>query len=96
MHDILDADRCKIVHDDFTKVLCCADYCKAEKQINFIISKNRHEEFLASFVRYVVPLTKELGSLVVSSQKEYDWSELCVQLQISIRGQIDRIFIDHK
>ena len=69
MHDILDADCCKIVHDDFTKVLCCVrDYCK-EKQIPHY-NKNRHEGILRHLLVRRSSSTKELlVALVVSSQK---------------------------
>ena len=89
MHDILDADCCKIVHDDFTKVLCCVrDYCK-EKQIPHY-NKNRHEGILRHLLVRRSSSTKELlVALVVSSQKEYDWSELCVQLQnLPLEGKL--------
>ena len=89
MHDILDADCCKIVHDDFTKVLCCVrDYCK-EKQIPHY-NKNRHEGILRHLLVRRSSSTKELlAALVVSSQKEYDWSELCMQLQnLPLEGKL--------
>ncbi len=89
MHDILDADCCKIVHDDFTKVLCCVrDYCK-EKQIPHY-NKNRHEGILRHLLVRRSSSTKELlAALVVSSQKEYDWSELCAQLQnLPLEGKL--------
>ena len=89
MHDILDADCCKIVHDDFTKVLCCVrDYCK-EKQIPHY-NKNRHEGILRHLLVRRSSSTKELlTALVVSSQKEYDWSELCMQLQnLPLEGKL--------
>lgn len=89
MYDILDADCCKIVHEDFTKVLTCVrEYCK-EKQIPHY-NKNRHEGILRHLlVRRSSSTGELLAALVVSSQKEYDWSELCRQLQnLSLEGSL--------
>lgn len=80
-HDIIDADCCKIVHEDFTKVLVCVrDYCR-EKQIPHY-KKNFHEGVLRHLlVRRSSSTGEVLVALVVSSQQKVDWSELTNRLQ---------------
>ena len=88
-HDILDADSCKIVHQDFTKVLSCVrDYCR-EHQIPHY-RKNSHEGVLRHLlVRRASSTGELLAALVVSSQQERDWTELSQHLQsLPLEGKL--------
>ncbi len=80
-HDILDADCCKIVQEDFTKVLICVrDYCR-EHQIPHY-RKNDHQGVLRHLlVRRASSTGELLAALVVSSQQEIDWTPLSHRLQ---------------
>lgn len=75
-HDIIDVDCCKIVHEDFTKVLACVrEYC-GEKEIPHY-KKNSHEGILRHLVVRRSSSTGELlVALVTSSQKLPVWEEL--------------------
>ncbi|MBR1742895.1 MAG: class I SAM-dependent RNA methyltransferase, partial [Lachnospiraceae bacterium] len=72
-HDILDADSCQIVHEDFRQVLVCVrDFCR-EKEIPFY-RKNSHEGILRHLlVRRSVATGEILAALVVSSQRLPEW-----------------------
>ena len=80
-HDILDADCCKIVHEDFTKVLTCVrDYCQEQKIPHY--RKNSHQGVLRHLlVRRSSSTGELLTALVVSSQQEIDWIPLSHRLQ---------------
>lgn len=80
-HDIIDADCCKIVHEDFTKVLVCVrDYCRENKIPHY--KKNFHEGVLRHLlVRRSSSTGEILVALVVSSQQEIDWAELTNRLK---------------
>ena len=69
-HDIVNASGCKIVHEDFTKVLdCVSDYC-AEKELPHY-NKNTHEGVLRHLlVRRAASTGELLVALVTSSQME--------------------------
>ena len=88
-HDIIDVDCCKIVHEDFTKVLACVrDYCRKEKIPHY--KKNSHKGVLRHLlVRRAVSTGELLVALVVSSQQVYDWGELakCLQ-QLDLEGEL--------
>lgn len=75
-HDILDADCCKIVHGDFTKILACVrDYCREQRISHY--NKNTHQGVLRHLlVRRASSTGQILAALVVSSQEQLDWSEL--------------------
>lgn len=68
-HDIIDADCCKIVHDDVTKILICVrDYCRQKKIPHY--KKNSHEGVLRHLlVRRASSTGEVLVALVVSSQQ---------------------------
>lgn len=88
-HDVLDADCCKIVHQDFTRVLSCVrDYCK-EKNIPHY-KKNIHQGVLRHLLVRRSSSTGELMvALVVSSQQMFDWEPLTWQLQnLSLEGKL--------
>lgn len=88
-HDIIDADCCKIVHEDFTKILACVrDYCRKEKIPHY--KKNSHEGVLRHLlVRRAVSTGELLVALVVSSQQAYDWGELGRKLQeLDLEGEL--------
>jgi 23S rRNA (uracil-5-)-methyltransferase RumA len=81
-YDIIDADCCKIVHDDFTKVLVCVrDYCREQKIPYY--RKNTHEGVLRHLlVRRAASTGELLAALVISSQQAaLDWSTLTERLQ---------------
>ena len=88
-HDIIDAECCKIVHKDFTKILSCVrDYCQQEK-IPFY-KKNSHQGVLRHLlVRRAFSTGEMLVALVVSSQQILDWSELTGRLQkLPLEGKL--------
>ena len=68
-HDIIDADCCKIVHEDFIKVLTCVrDYCQQNRIPHY--KKNSHEGVLRHLlVRRSFSTGEVLAALVVSSQQ---------------------------
>ncbi len=72
-HDILDADCCEIVHEDFRKILVCVrDFCR-EKKLPFY-KKNSHEGILRHLlVRRSEATGEMLAALVVSSQRMPSW-----------------------
>ena len=80
-HDIIDADCCKIVHKDFTKVLACVrDYCREEKIPYY--RKNTHQGVLRHLlVRRAASTGELLAALVVSSQQLLDWAPLTERLK---------------
>lgn len=80
-HDIIDADCCKIVHEDFTKVLVCVrDYCREQKIPHY--RKNTHQGVLRHLlVRRAASTGELLVALVVSSQQVIDWSSLTIRLK---------------
>lgn len=88
-HDILDADCCKIVQEDFTKILVCVrDYCRKHQIPHY--KKNIHEGVLRHLLVRRASATGELlVALVVSSQEKLDWSELSHNLQaLSLAGKL--------
>jgi len=88
-HDILDADCCRIVHGDFTKLLTCVrDYCR-EHQIPHY-RKNSHEGVLRHLlVRRASSSGELLAALVVSSQQEIDWTPLSHRLrELPLEGKL--------
>lgn len=97
-HDIIDADCCKIVHEDFTKILACVRAYCGEKEIPHY-KKNSHEGILRHLVVRRSSSTGELlVALVTSSQKlpaweplSYTeiWQELNLKLQkLSLEGTL--------
>ncbi len=88
-HDILDADCCKIVHEDFTKILSCVrNYCQ-EHQIPHY-KKNTHQGVLRHLlIRRASSTGEVLAALVVSSQHEIDWMPLSHLLQtLPLEGEL--------
>lgn len=88
-HDIIDADCCKIVHEDFTKVLVCVrDYCREKKIPHY--KKNTHQGVLRHLlVRRASSTGELLVALVVSSQQVIDWSDLAKLLQeLPLEGRL--------
>lgn len=71
-HDIVDADCCKIVHEDFTKVLVCVrDFCQQRGIPHY--KKNSHKGILRHLLIRRASATGEiLVALVVSSQQITD------------------------
>ena len=72
VHDIVNASSCKIVHEDFTKVLdCVLNHC-AENGLSHY-NKNTHEGVLRHLlVRRAATTGELLAALVTSSQKDID------------------------
>lgn len=69
-HDIVNASGCKIVHDDFTKVLdCVREHCMANSLVHY--NKNTHEGVLRHLlVRRAASTGELLVALVTSSQED--------------------------
>ena len=80
---------CKIVHEDFTKVLSCVlDYC-TEQGFSYY-RKMSHEGYLRHLlVRRAQTTGDILVHLVTSSQTEHDFKELTEQLlRLPLDGKI--------
>lgn len=88
-HDIVTADTCHIVDEDYNKVLrCVLDYF-AERNISFY-HKMRHEGYLRHLlVRRAVKTGEMLINLVTSSQETHDLTGLKeALLALSLNGKI--------
>lgn len=88
-HDIVDAEGCRIVHSDFSKILACIrDYAREQGWPHY--HKNSHQGFLRHLLlRRAVRTGELLVALVTSSQKEVVLDELCAKLQaLSLEGEI--------
>ena len=69
-HDVVNVDHCKIVHEDFTKILTATREYFAEKKVPFY-KKLKHEGFLRHLlVRRAVKTGEILVALVTSTQTE--------------------------
>lgn len=79
-HDIIDADCCKIVHEDFTKILACVrSYCQQNKIPHY--KKNSHEGVLRHLLVRRADATGEiLAALVVSSQQLHNHASIDLQV----------------
>lgn len=83
-HDIVTVDQCKIVDEDYNKVIrCVLDYC-ADRELPFY-HKLRHEGYLRHLlVRRTVKTKQLLVAIVTTSDKEMertaDWSGLAQKL----------------
>lgn len=91
-YDVLTVDDCKLVHEDFTKILrCVLDYCQ-EKQLSYY-HKMSHQGYLRHLLVRRAQTTGEiLVNLVTSSQMTYDFSELVEQiLNLPLEGKITGI-----
>lgn len=79
-HDIIDADCCKIVHEDFTKILTCVrSYCQQNKIPHY--KKNSHEGVLRHLLVRRADATGEiLAALVVSSQQLHNHASIDLQV----------------
>ena len=88
-YDVLTTADCKIVHEDFTKVLSCVlDYC-TEQGFSYY-RKMSHEGYLRHLlVRRAQTTGDILVHLVTSSQTEHDFKELTEQLlRLPLDGKI--------
>ena len=88
-HDILDAECCKSVHKDVTKVLACVrDYCQEQNIPHY--QKNLHKGVLRHLLVRRASSTGELmAALVVSSQQDLDWTPLKERLRkLSLQGKL--------
>lgn len=91
-YDILTTDDCKIVHEDFTKILrVVLDYCTEHKLSYY--RKMSHEGYLRHLLVRRAQTTGEiLVNLVTSSQVEHDFTELVNQiLSLELEGKITGI-----
>ena len=81
-HDVVNVDGCKIVHEDFTKILTATREYFAERGISFY-KKLRHEGYLRHLlVRRAVKTGEILVALVTSGQVE----NLCVEERELLEG----------
>ena len=78
-YDVLTTGDCKIVHEDFTKILkCVLEYC-CEQKLSYY-RKMSHEGYLRHLlVRRAQTTGDILVNLVTSSQTEHDFTELVDQ-----------------
>ena len=91
-YDVLTTDDCKIVHEDFTKILrVVLDYCTENKLPYY--RKMRHEGYLRHLLVRRAQTTGEiLVNLVTSSQIEHDFTALVEQiLGLELEGKITGI-----
>jgi len=88
-YDVLTVADCKIVHEDFTKILSCVlDYCKEQKFSYY--RKMSHQGYLRHLLVRRAQTTGEiLVNLVTSSQQEHDFSELTERiLKLDLEGKV--------
>ncbi|MDD3337873.1 MAG: 23S rRNA (uracil(1939)-C(5))-methyltransferase RlmD, partial [Lachnospiraceae bacterium] len=88
-YDILTAADCKLVHEDFTKILSTVlAYCQEQKMSYY--HKMRHEGYLRHLLIRRAQTTGEiLVNLVTSSQVEHDWMPLVEQVRnLSMEGTL--------
>lgn len=91
-YDVLTTDDCKIVHEDFTKILSCVlEYCREQKLSYY--HKMSHQGYLRHLLVRRAQTTKEiLVNLVTSSQVEHDFTELAHRiLKLQLEGRITGI-----
>lgn len=88
-HDIVDAEGCQIVHEDYSKVLACVRDFAREKKLSYYHKRN-HEGLLRHLlVRRAEATGEMLVALVTSSQKEVDYTELVQRLTaLPLAGKI--------
>lgn len=81
MYDIVTVNGCKIVDDDFSKILSCVcSYCK-EKNLPYF-HKMTHEGYLRHLlVRKAAKTGQLLIDIVTTTQMSFDMSELAKKLQ---------------
>lgn len=92
-HDVVNADHCRIVHPDFTRILSAARGFFGERQIPFY-KKLKHEGYLRHLlIRRAVKTGEILAALVTSGQTESlgqlkeqelldSWKELLLSLPL--------------
>lgn len=91
-YDVLTTGDCKIVHEDFTKILkCVLEYCREQKLSYY--RKMSHEGYLRHLlVRRAQTTGDILVNLVTSSQAEHDFTELVEGLlKLELEGHITGI-----
>ncbi len=91
-YDVLTTADCKIVHEDFTKILgCVLAYCQEEKLPYY--RKMSHEGYLRHLLVRRAQTTGEiLVNLVTSSQVEHDFTELVDRLlKLELEGKLTGI-----
>ena len=91
-YDVLTVDDCKIVHEDFTKILrVVLDYCTEQKLSYY--RKMSHEGYLRHLLVRRAQTTGEiLVNLVTSSQVEHDFTELVKRiLSLELEGKVTGI-----
>lgn len=88
-HDIITVSGCKIIDDDYSKILdCVLNYC-ASKNLPFY-KKLRHEGYLRHLlVRRAISTGEIIIGIVTSSQVEFDFKELSDELcKLCLSGEI--------
>lgn len=91
-YDVLTCFDCKIVHEDFTKILSCVlDYCHEQKLSYY--HKMSHEGYLRHLLVRRAQTTGEiLVNIVTSSQTEHDFTPMADRLlQLDLEGKIGGI-----
>lgn len=88
-YDIMNADSCKLVHEDMTKILTCVREYFAERHASYY-RKLQHVGYLRHLlVRRGVTTGEILVHVVTTSQEEYDYTELVKQLlELPLVGKI--------
>lgn len=89
MHDIVTVTGCKIVDEDYRKVLTCVYEYFKEKNLPYY-HKMKHEGYLRHLLmRKAVKTGQILIDLVTTTQLEFDLTELAAKLQsLSLEGEI--------
>lgn len=88
-YDVLTCSDCKIVHEDFTKILSCVlDYCHEQKLSYY--HKMSHEGYLRHLLVRRAQTTGEiLVNIVTSGQTEHDFTPMADWLlQLELEGEI--------
>ncbi len=91
-YDVLTTADCKIVHEDFTKILTCVlEYCQ-EKSLSYY-RKMSHQGYLRHLLVRRAQTTGEiLVNLVTSSQTEHEFDELVHRLlNLQLEGYVTGI-----
>ncbi|MCH5268501.1 MAG: class I SAM-dependent RNA methyltransferase [Lachnospiraceae bacterium] len=88
-HDIVDAEGCEIVHEDYSKVLACVrDYAK-EHQLSYYHKRDHVGLLRHLLVRRAEATGEMLVALVTSSQQQIDYSELVEKLlALELEGEL--------
>ncbi len=88
-HDIIDADGCKIVHDDFSKIIRVVKSYAENKSIPHYNKKSHEGVLRYLLVRRSTTNGQILAAIVTSSQGNYEFDDLCDQVRkIDFEGKL--------